>query len=68
MKKRFIIAGEVTFEPDTFRLIFNQRELILSHKEAKLLCYLCENSMKVVQRSELIDSIWGGGVKAVMLV
>lgn len=60
MKKKFIIAGEVTFEPDAFRLIFNQRELILSHKEAILLCYLCENSMKVVPRAELIDSIWGG--------
>ncbi|WP_330544164.1 winged helix-turn-helix domain-containing protein [Aeromonas hydrophila] len=60
MKRKFIIAGEITFEPDAFRIIYNGRELTLSNKEAALLCYLCENSMKVVPRAELIDSIWGG--------
>lgn len=60
MEKKFIIAGVVLFEPDAFRMIYDGRELILSQKEAALLCCLCENSMKVIPRIELIDSIWGG--------
>ncbi|MGU5760174.1 winged helix-turn-helix domain-containing protein [Aeromonas hydrophila] len=60
MEKKFIIAGKVLFEPSAFRVICEGRELILSQKEATLLCCLCDNSMKVIPRVELIDSIWGG--------
>ncbi|XAG70626.1 helix-turn-helix domain-containing protein [bacterium 19CA06SA08-2] len=60
MKKQFIIEEKITFEPETFRLMGKNKELTLSHKEAALLCCLCENSMTVMSRSDLINTIWGG--------
>ncbi|MDR7022472.1 winged helix-turn-helix domain-containing protein [Aeromonas salmonicida] len=61
MPKQFIIDKKIVFEPENFRLIAkNNKEIILSHKESHLLLHLCESSMTVISRADLIKKIWGG--------
>nr|WP_158118604.1 winged helix-turn-helix domain-containing protein [Vibrio cidicii] len=47
------------FEPETFRLVLESKELKLSHKESAVLQQLCESSMRVVDRRVMLSEIWG---------
>ncbi|KQA40384.1 winged helix-turn-helix domain-containing protein [Vibrio cholerae] len=47
------------FEPETFRLVLETKEIKLSHKESAVLQQLCENAMRVVDRRTMLTDIWG---------
>ncbi|MGC7890305.1 winged helix-turn-helix domain-containing protein [Vibrio anguillarum] len=52
-------SDKFIFEPETFRLILETKELKLSHKESAVLEQLCSNAMRVVERRTLLTQIWG---------
>ncbi|EGR4451832.1 helix-turn-helix domain-containing protein [Vibrio cholerae] len=47
------------FEPETFRLVLETKEIKLSLKESAVLQKLCEDSMRVVDRRAMLTDIWG---------
>ncbi|GAA5794421.1 winged helix-turn-helix domain-containing protein [Vibrio cholerae] len=47
------------FEPETYRLVLETKEIKLSHKESAVLQQLCENAMRVVDRRTMLTDIWG---------
>lgn len=52
-------SDKFIFEPETFRIILEKKELKLSHKESAVLEQLCSNAMRVVERRTLLTQIWG---------
>ncbi|UNU27994.1 winged helix-turn-helix domain-containing protein [Aeromonas hydrophila] len=58
MTKQYQHNDVFTFEPETFRIILEKKEIKLSHKEAAVLVILCDNAMKVVERKDLLKLIW----------
>lgn len=58
MTKQYKYNDVFTFEPETFRIILEKKEIKLSHKEAAVLVILCDNAMRVVERKSLLSLIW----------
>lgn len=58
MKKSFFIINSALFEPDSFRINFNQKEVKLSQKECRVLEELCLQNGNVITRKQLIENIW----------
>ncbi|EGQ9299071.1 helix-turn-helix domain-containing protein [Vibrio parahaemolyticus] len=59
MTKQYKHLDIFIFEPDTFRLVLETKEIKLSHKESAVLQQLCENAMRVVNRRAILADIWG---------
>lgn len=64
MSQHFIIGDGFILEPDRYRLIAQGKEILLSQKETALLMTLCIFSLSVVERSHLLNSIWGDSESA----
>lgn len=59
MTKQYKYNDTFTFEPETYRIILDEKEIKLSQKETVLLEVLCDNSQRVVERKKILDDIWG---------
>lgn len=59
MNQHFLIGDNFILEPDRYRLVTHNKETPLSQKETELLVALCTFSLSVVERSYLLNSIWG---------
>ncbi|WP_421251380.1 winged helix-turn-helix domain-containing protein [Aeromonas sp. 600584] len=59
MNQHFLIGDKFILEPDRYRLITHNKETPLSKKETELLVTLCTFSLSVVERSHLVNYIWG---------
>ncbi|MGL6607971.1 winged helix-turn-helix domain-containing protein [Aeromonas hydrophila] len=59
MTKQYKHNNKFTFEPETYRIILDEKEIKLSQKETALLEVLCDNSQRVVERKKILDDIWG---------
>ncbi len=57
--KQYRHLDAFSFEPDTFRIVFNVKDIKLSQKECAVLELLCENATKVVDRAKMLEVIWG---------
>lgn len=59
MTIQYKYADKFIFEPETFRLILEKKEIKLSHKESAVLVQLCINATRVVDRRTMLTEIWG---------
>jgi DNA-binding winged helix-turn-helix (wHTH) protein len=59
MTKQYKHNNNFTFEPETYRIILDEKEIKLSQKETALLEVLCDNNQRVVERKKVLDDIWG---------
>ncbi|WP_421311297.1 winged helix-turn-helix domain-containing protein [Aeromonas sp. 603757] len=59
MTKQYKYNDTFIFEPETYRIILDEKEIKLSQKETVLLEVLCDNSLRVVERKKILDDIWG---------
>ncbi|MGL6562903.1 winged helix-turn-helix domain-containing protein [Aeromonas hydrophila] len=64
MNQHYIINNNITFESKRYRLVINNKEITLSQKETELLEMLCISSLAVVERNQLLQSIWGSSESA----
>ncbi|UMZ74201.1 response regulator transcription factor [Natranaerofaba carboxydovora] len=60
---------DLTIDPNTYKVIVNDSELQLTHKEFELLLTLCKDYGVVFSRDKLLEKIWGfsfiGGTRTV---
>lgn len=60
------IEDVILFQPAKFRLLYNEKEIQLSQKEAEVLQLLCKHAQHVVERKIFLHEIWdnreGGGI------
>lgn len=64
MNQHYIINNNITFESKRYRLVINDKVITLSQKETELLEMLCISSVAVVERNQLLQSIWGSSESA----
>ena len=57
--KSLILAGSLSLDTDTYKLIFKDTYIILPETEGKIIRLLMERHPAVVTRAELFDSVWG---------
>lgn len=60
MKKKYLIGDDFVINFDCYCIIKDDKKIQLSHKEAEVLNILCSNSLCVVERKFLLESIWKG--------
>jgi len=58
-EKNFYKVGHFNFYCDSLVLDANGERKTLTYKEAELLRYFCENSNKVLSRSDILKQVWG---------
>jgi DNA-binding response OmpR family regulator len=58
-KKQGIPIGNVCLDFDNLLLIDDAKEIQLTLREAELLRYFCENEGRVLEREEILKSVWG---------
>jgi DNA-binding response OmpR family regulator len=58
-KKESVTIGKFVFHPQLYELESETSSVRLSHREAQLLSQLCQHKNQVVERKELLISIWG---------
>lgn len=51
--------GNLQIDPEGCRIYKNGKELELTAKEFKLLCYLAENPNKIISKERLYEHVWG---------
>ncbi len=49
---------DVRIEPQNFKIFKAERELSLEPKTFRLLLFLIENRVRLVEKNELLDAIW----------
>jgi DNA-binding response OmpR family regulator len=56
----FIEIGNIKFYKDNLKLVIdNQREVVLTPREADLLEFLFKNPNRVIKREEILTQLWG---------
>ena len=53
-----MIIGAYRFYPDDFKLVYEDKESILTEKECELIKFLYINKNNVVKRKQILDSVW----------
>lgn len=56
---RTIQFGQLTVVPDSHRVRFREKEILLTAKEFALLLFFVQNRNKVLSRETILDSVWG---------
>ena len=54
-----IVLGNYTFNYTKQLLIYNQEEILLTHREAELLYYLTQKKNEILDRSFILKKLWG---------
>ena len=57
-----VIAGDLSLDAGTYRVMFKAQSLKLGPTEFKLLLYLMTHAERVHSRSQLLDKVWGDHV------
>lgn len=53
------VMGEVTLDPDAYRVWVCGKEISLTTRELKLLDFFMSNPSKVFSKDQLLDAVWG---------
>lgn len=53
------VMGEVTLDPDAYRVWVREKEITLTTREFQLLDFLMSNPSKVFSKEQLLDAVWG---------
>lgn len=54
-----IKLGNYSFIPSQFQLIFEKETIQLTEKESELLLLLSRNNQKIINRKEILETLWG---------
>lgn len=54
-----IRMGDYSFIPSQFRIIFREEAIQLTEKEAELLLLLAKNNHKILNRKDILETLWG---------
>jgi DNA-binding response OmpR family regulator len=54
-----ISIGRFSFFPDELKLVFDNKEIILTSREKDLLEFLCTHPNLVLKREEILTNVWG---------
>jgi hypothetical protein len=57
--KTIIKLGDYSFVPSQFQLIINNETIQLTEKESELLLLLSKNNQKIINRKEILETLWG---------
>lgn len=57
--KSIIKLGNYSFFPSQFQLIYNNETIQLTEKESELLLLLSKNNHKIINRKEILETLWG---------
>ena len=57
--KSIIKLGDYSFIPSQFQLLFQDETIQLTEKESELLLLLSRNNHKIVNRKEILETLWG---------
>ena len=57
-----ITIGQLTIDRDEYKILLNQKEMLLPRKEFELLSLLASKPGKVFKRDEILDKVWGNEV------
>lgn len=57
--KAIIKLGNYSFIPSQFQLLFNDETTQLTEKESELLLLLSKNNQKIINRKEILETLWG---------
>ena len=58
-EKSAIQIGNYSFIPSQFQLIFGNESIQLTEKESELLLLLSKSNQKIINRKEILETIWG---------
>lgn len=53
------ITSDITFEPESCRIIKNDKTVSITQKEKDILRYFCNHKNRVISSEELLQNIWG---------
>ncbi len=56
---RRILAGALSLDPDTYKLVYGGSFLLLAETEGKILKVLMEQYPRIVEKGELFAAVWG---------
>lgn len=54
-----IKLGNYSFVPSQFQLLFQNETIQLTEKESELLLLLSKNNQKIINRKEILETLWG---------
>lgn len=57
--KQIVKLGNYTFIPSQFQLMFGSETIQLTEKESELLLLLSRNNHKIINRKEILETLWG---------
>jgi DNA-binding response OmpR family regulator len=57
-EQKILSLGTIEINASQHRVLANGNEVILTHREYELLCYLVKNKGKVCTRSQIIEDVW----------
>ncbi|MFC4685393.1 response regulator transcription factor [Epilithonimonas pallida] len=57
--KAIIKLGNYSFIPSQFQLLFHDETIQLTEKESELLLLLSKNNQKIINRKEILETLWG---------
>ena len=57
--KGLILAGGLSLDTDTYKLVYKDTHVILPETEGKIMRLLMERHPSLVTRTELFDAVWG---------
>ncbi len=52
-------TGGFSLAPQTLRVLYKDREISVSKRDMEVLCYLYRAKDRIVERAELLSSVWG---------
>jgi len=58
-EKECMQIGDYEFYPEDFKLVYNDKENLLTERECDLIKYLYLNRNKVLKRKQILESVWG---------
>ncbi|MBP7499248.1 MAG: response regulator transcription factor [Chryseobacterium sp.] len=58
-EKSAIQIGNYSFIPSQFQLIFGNESIQLTEKESELLLLLSKSNQKIINRKEILETLWG---------
>jgi DNA-binding response OmpR family regulator len=57
-EQKILSLGTIEINVSQHRVLVNDNEVTLTHREYELLCYLVKNKGKVCTRSQIIEDVW----------
>lgn len=61
-ESNIVKIGNLTIDRDEYKILLNQKEMVLPRKEFELLSLLASKPGKVFKRDEILDKVWGNDV------